>query len=37
MTTRSEQTDMHEQTVLITGATVGIGYHTARSLAQRGA
>jgi retinol dehydrogenase-14 len=37
MTTRSEQPDMHEHTVLITGATAGIGYQTARALAQRGA
>ena len=37
MTTRSEQPDKREHTVLITGATAGIGYHTARALAQRGA
>jgi NAD(P)-dependent dehydrogenase (short-subunit alcohol dehydrogenase family) len=35
--TRSEQPDMGEHTVLITGATAGIGYQTARALAQRGA
>jgi NAD(P)-dependent dehydrogenase (short-subunit alcohol dehydrogenase family) len=37
MTTTTEQPDMHEHTVLITGATAGIGYQTARALAQRGA
>ena len=37
MTTRSEGLDMHARTVLITGATAGIGYQTARALAQRGA
>ena len=35
MTTRAEQPDMHEHTVLITGASAGIGYQTARALAQR--
>ena len=36
MTTSPEQLDMHEHTVLITGATAGIGYQTARARTARG-
>ena len=37
MTDGSTESDTVEHTVLITGATAGIGYETARVLAKRGA
>jgi NAD(P)-dependent dehydrogenase (short-subunit alcohol dehydrogenase family) len=37
MFTRSEQRPMQGRTVLVTGGTGGIGYHTARVLARWGA
>jgi NAD(P)-dependent dehydrogenase (short-subunit alcohol dehydrogenase family) len=34
---KSAHPDLHGRTALITGATAGIGYETARVLAERGA